>query len=359
LQVAAFHWFNRHLKGSEPIIDQAAVPLLKPEDLKVFDKLPADQIVTKIQESFVQLASPPAPPAKFNDWPPQRDQWKKELKEMVFHGWPAEPGPLNVQSVVSATRGGLQFDAYEFTSQPNVRLRFYTLSRAGLAKPATIELRVHDDRQWSDLLAALAAGFSKELSDEFLPAANEAAFQSLRKSVSGDAVLVFIAPRGVGRTQWNLNVKAQTQQRRRFVLIGQTLEGMQVFDVRRAIQSLDQISRLKNPTLVVSGTRQSGLIGLFAAIFEPRAASIELVQPPTTFRDGPFLLNIDRVLSVPEAVAIAAENCPVRFAGVNQADWSYPRAVARTLHLTSDRLTFAGAEGAGPDERGERAPPRQ
>src|SRR6185295_17508165 len=37
LQVPVFRFFNRHLKGEDPVIEMAATKLLKPEELKVFD----------------------------------------------------------------------------------------------------------------------------------------------------------------------------------------------------------------------------------------------------------------------------------------------------------------------------------
>ena len=40
-------------------------------------------------------------------------------------------------------------------------------------------------------------------------------------------VMVYVAPRGVGRTAWNADEKKQTQIRRRFMLLGQTLDGAQ------------------------------------------------------------------------------------------------------------------------------------
>src|SRR6185369_5788589 len=41
LQVPALHWFNRFLKGEDPPIDTVARPMLQPEQLRVFKKLPA------------------------------------------------------------------------------------------------------------------------------------------------------------------------------------------------------------------------------------------------------------------------------------------------------------------------------
>ena len=68
LQLYALQWFNQHLKGENRRIETAAKDYFKPEELKVFDKLPADQINTRIQETFVPQAAVPAPPATKAEW---------------------------------------------------------------------------------------------------------------------------------------------------------------------------------------------------------------------------------------------------------------------------------------------------
>jgi hypothetical protein len=40
IQVPVMRWFNRYLKGEDPLIERAAVKLLQPEELKVFATLP-------------------------------------------------------------------------------------------------------------------------------------------------------------------------------------------------------------------------------------------------------------------------------------------------------------------------------
>jgi hypothetical protein len=51
----------------------------------------------------------------------------------------------------------------------------------------------------------------------------------------------------------------------------------------------------------------------------------------TSHRDGPEFLNVLRILDVPQAVAMAAENSAVRIKQNNESDWEYPLAVADKL----------------------------
>lgn len=55
--VNRFRWFNRFLKNDQSMITTTAVPLLEPEDLKVFPQLPSDELNTRIDEVFVTTAA--------------------------------------------------------------------------------------------------------------------------------------------------------------------------------------------------------------------------------------------------------------------------------------------------------------
>ena len=61
LQLPVFRWFNRFLKGQESLIEMAARTFFAPEQLRVFSKLPEDEVNTKIDETFVLKATPSTP----------------------------------------------------------------------------------------------------------------------------------------------------------------------------------------------------------------------------------------------------------------------------------------------------------
>ncbi len=60
LQIAAFKFFDKHLRGEERLIERAATKQFEPEELKVFEELPRDQRNTTIHETFTQQFVPPA-----------------------------------------------------------------------------------------------------------------------------------------------------------------------------------------------------------------------------------------------------------------------------------------------------------
>src|SRR4051812_1879928 len=75
LQVPAFRWFARWLKGvPDEQITQAADRPFRAEQLKVFAELPADQKNTTAHEWFTPKAEPPPLPASKEEWETTRDR---------------------------------------------------------------------------------------------------------------------------------------------------------------------------------------------------------------------------------------------------------------------------------------------
>ena len=94
------------------------------------------------------------------------------------------------------------------------------------------------------------------------------------------------------------DTKAQTHIRRRFMLLGQTLDGMRVWDIRRAIRT---IPTPENRHLTLRSRREMDVNALYAALFETGVASLNLVELPESHRNGPDYLNVLQVLDVQEA----------------------------------------------------------
>src|SRR6476620_7151956 len=131
LQLSALQWFDWHLIRENRRIETAAKDYFQPEELKVFDKLPADQVNTRIHETFVPFADEPKPPSSKAEWQSQRDRWTAELRAKCFAGWPSEQpseaNPPRLQPLFEAAADGMQFSAFDFESQSGVTLRLYLL----------------------------------------------------------------------------------------------------------------------------------------------------------------------------------------------------------------------------------------
>ena len=341
LQTGAFLWFQRHLNNDTNPIEKTAVKFFEPEQLKVFDQLPEDQRNTEIHESFVPLAEPPQVPADTAAWQPMRDAWRTALLEKSFRAWPAEACELDAAQAFTAERDGLRLTAWDYTSQAAIRLRLYLVHRPGLDKAESVTLHVLDDPAWNEFLAALRPAFEAELAGETLPPADEAALGRMAETLRNSSrVLAYIAPRGVGPTAWDQSDRKQIQHRRRFYLLGQTLDGMRVWDVRRAIQALRSIERTSAAPVSLDSRRTAAGVALYAALFEPDVRRLDLFELPPSHRDGPYLLNVRRYLDLPQTVAMVAEHSDVVIHQPDSAGWEYPAAVVKQLPWDARRLRF-------------------
>ena len=80
------------------------------------------------------------------------------------------------------------------------------------------------------------------------------------------------------------------------MLLGQTLEGMQVWDVRRAVQAVRTLEGLQDAPLEIEAAGEGAGLAVYAALFEPGIDRLELAKVPATHREGPILLNVNRFL---------------------------------------------------------------
>ncbi|MCA9072683.1 MAG: acetylxylan esterase, partial [Planctomycetaceae bacterium] len=266
LRIHAFHWFNEYLKGERPspLIEMAATKFFEPEQLRVFPpgEEPKDQINTTIQETFVPKADPPPVPQSKDEWNKQKTAWLEQLQTKSFRGWPTEEFPsgekLDLKEVFSVANEGVQFSAYDFTSQNAIQLRLYLAHRKGL-KPQDLDLavlNVLDQEGWKEFVSTMRAGFPKQFEGEIAVDKNQAEFEQTQKMFqSFPWAMAYVAPRGVGPTAWKDNERYQTHIRRRFMLLGQTWHGQQVWDARRAVQALRQVEGMDSVQLWLQGER--------------------------------------------------------------------------------------------------------
>ena len=344
LRVSAFNWLNLHLRGKSEPIRQVAEKYFEPEELKVFNKLPEDEINTTVHESFVPIAEPPSAIASSAEWDKQRSAWMTLLREKSFGGWPKSDESLAVEDAFEVERDGLTLRAIDFTSQNAIRLRLYVLKKTSDEKPKLVVLNPVDEGGWDSFLNTVAPVFSDKV-----PASvskDESDFEATKKMVkSFNWAMAWVAPRGIGLTRWDQSESKQTQHRRRFYLLGQSLDGMRVYDVRRAIQVLQSDEQLGTvPRWLQADGKMCG-IAVYASLFEEPMQRIDLHSPPGDHRNGPYLLNVSRFMNMPAAMAMAAERSRVVIYDKSDAadKWTYPTTVLQVLDK-SDNLQFRTAQ---------------
>lgn len=311
LQVPVLRWFNRFLKGEDPLIRLAAEKFFEPEQLKVFPTLPADEIVTRIHESFVPTVPAPRVPADRAEWERMKAGWREELREKVFAGWPRETETAGVTETSSHRSGSMRVRVFELETQPGLTLPMVILEPRGRSLGGP-ELRVLGHVDWQAAATTLAERFGVHGLASPTTQINEPATAGA-PAIIPEALehpLILFAPRGAGRTAPDVDARNFIQFRRRFMMLGQTLDGMRVWDIRQAVQALHREFNPDRRPLTVSASGPMAVNALFAALYEPRMASLRLDAVPGSLRVGPDFVNVLKVMELPELVAAVSTHRP-------------------------------------------------
>ena len=322
LRHPSFAFMDRWLKGEETEVEAINEPdrTVPIEELKVLEvgEMPADERNGTIDASFVPEAEAPPVPQSAEEWETLRDRWMEQLQNKVFAGWPSEEeaGPLD--SEVAFEReilGGLRkVRAIDYTSQPGVRLRAYLVWPGDEEKPsAPASVVVVGDEQRDEaegLLAVIEERADAEQVEQLqrLTNAQDTRRRQYRNPPPAGSV-AFVIPRATGAGAWS-DEPAEVQARRRFALLGQTLDGMRVWDARRGLEALSASGAWENrdapPRFDLVGTGDAAVLALWAAVYEPeRVEAVTMIRPPATVEDGPAFLNLARVLDLPQALLLA------------------------------------------------------
>ena len=319
----SFAFFEASLKGKtvdpskvdEPdrTVPIEALRVLKPGEVPPYARNGV------IHESFVAERPAPPVPTSAEAWEELRSRWMAELRAKVFAGWPSEGDavPLDRAVAPEPIHQSVGYLAIDFTSQKGVRLRLWGL--VGDNDPKDIRqatLVVLDQAAWDgglgDFLKGVEGGQARPV-DRI-----EEPWRGLIRGRRGP--LAFVAPRGVGPTAWPSN--KVTHVRRRFALLGQTLDGMRAHDVARAVAVLSELPSFQGPGLDLAAAGQAAPVALWAAVFEPKVRSLTLIHPPTTWRDGPAFLGVDGVLGMPQAAALLYPR-PLTMIGTPREAWAW------------------------------------
>src|SRR6185369_16081773 len=117
---------------------------------------------------------------------------------------------------------------------------------------SSVHLEVVDQNSWLKEMQIGRATFPEPLRDDLLAAGMRAdlpvppelsghAAKWLQYIKDNQAAYLTITPRGIGSTVLSGDKNYRVQVRRRFMLLGQTLAGMQVWDVFRSIHATRNI----------------------------------------------------------------------------------------------------------------------
>lgn len=341
LRSGAFHWLNRHLRGTKigDVFESAAKPLFTHEELRVFMALPEDQRNTAAQDWFVPAAPDPAVPENAEAWAAQRDAWRRALREKAFGGWVDAQDPAEPDAAFDAEAEGVRLRAWDFQSDGPIRLRIFLATPADLADaaPDLCVLTVLGDDGWREFCQTYGGAFKDHL-DPGAEADDKSWGQTKKMFGANKWAMAYVAPRGIGLGDWGGNDRKRIQIRRRFMLLGETLDGARVWDTRRAIQALRATPAAGGAPLWLQGEGDAAAIALYASLFEPGIKRLDLHDLPASHALGPTFLNVLRFLDMPQAAAMAAERSDLRIYGADREAWAFPQSVAAKLGWGEKRI---------------------
>jgi cephalosporin-C deacetylase-like acetyl esterase len=316
----ARQWMQRWLKGDATPLEiepSPKVPRETAEDLACLARPPADAINSKIHDLFVPVAE--AKEWKTLDgWTRRREELIRKLRDEVFRAFPR--GKIEFQTQVSADPGGwgaryADFKEVVFVSEPGVAIH------ARLFKPRSATdrtpLLVYVKRA-GDSIYALDL-------DELLP-------------LLGRCTVLVLHPR---LTEHPVTPRDYADIERSASWVGRTVSSMQTWDVLRAVEWVLAEVKLPAGGVTVYGKGESGILGLYAALFDDRIGEVVLQNPPESHRQGPALLNVLRVTDIAEAAAALAPRRLIVVGKVPPA-FDFTRTIYG-LHARSGEPSSAGS----------------
>ncbi len=293
LRVAAFQWFNKHLKHDNSEIKEVALKPLPGKELRVFPEdtdVPKDAINGKIDETFVPLAKVELPKeGGYAEW---KKGLLKELREKSFRALPAEVPPLRVKDA----------------------------SLGCFSSESEVEVNLLDSRERQSLVV-IHRGIGEQM-DKVVRAT----------AVPGGKDPWLLFPRGVMYNEWTRKSPPNYVERSH-ALLGRTVDEGHVWDIIATVKYLQKAK--KAPRRLV-GAGEGGILAAYAALFEPSIEEVVIIDPPKSHREGPIFLNVLRVLDIPDALGLLA---PRRLTLVNAKDKAFDRtAEIYRLAGAADRL---------------------
>ncbi len=280
LHIHAFRWFNRHFRKTTDQIEKIAVKFFTPQQLQVFTALPADERNTTIDEVFVPAAQLPELEAITSNQKLFLDGVRNQLRDRCLRAWPDDDAPVVTAvtaSEIVAQTPHLQRTTISFASQLHVPLQLQIVHQAQVPLNRITSLQL------------LAATDSATQPPDVLNAQTASAVIVLRPGTI---------------QSWPGNTARQNQIRRRFQLIGTTLDTMRVWDLRQAMRLL----RRECPDLQelhLAAAPGSESLAMLATVFESGISSLTL---PSVAIDesGLDVLNFSRTIPAELLPVLAA-----------------------------------------------------
>ncbi len=310
LHIHAFRWFNRFFRNDKSMITKTAEKFFQPEQLRVFALNPADEVNTRIDESFVPAAAGLSKDQVLSQQDALSGRTAESLLERCFRAWPARE-ELSFDTRVEAAKETANVTRITFESQPHVMLRIDIRhpDSKSLKEIRTLELLVETTGPGSDV-----------------------------QTLDGTDAVAVVATRPGAFGPWIGDEKKQIQIARRFQLLGMTIDGMRVWDIRRTIQTIRQECPQLESLKIRAQSGAEGVV-MLASLFEEPVQ--ELTLPGIVMdRDHPTILNLSRTIPLELIPILAAQRTSI-ITGSSRTEAEFLSSIVNDASWTGQRVTFA------------------
>jgi cephalosporin-C deacetylase-like acetyl esterase len=294
LRVAAFKWLNKHLKHDTGPVEDTRYKELPARKLRVFPEdsdIPKGVLNGKIDEVFVPRREVTLPArAGFSKW---KEALLRELRDKCFRRFPQRIPAAGVGIQLAEGSVGI------WDVQPEREIR----------TDLVYNTRLREDPKKLTVVISTTVGTTS----------NTAA--AWAKAFVGEWRAEIYAPRGWGTNNWTAK-SPPNYVARAHALLGQTVDQGRVLDIAATARLLCEDEKKPRPLRII-GKGQAGILAAYAALFEPSIKEVVIIDPPASHMQGPYFLNVMRVLDIPEALGLLAPR--VRLTLINARDPAFDR----------------------------------
>jgi hypothetical protein len=315
LRVPTFRWFNRFLKSDDAPISQAAEKRFSNQALAAFSTFPSDAINTQIQETFVPKAPEAIIPEDEKNWQAMKQEWLQRLREKTFRSWPAIERPPTARNDLNQKISGGILQHFTVNVQTRVHLPLYLYIPDSAVIVESLELTILDEKTGLPFHASFQAALRGTLPSSF------------PSDPKPNTAYAWFAPRGIGPTSWDQGERHHVHVRRRFMLLGETLDSMRVYDIIRSTQTIGSLPSFNKARIQLKASKSMAVNALYASLFHPSLHALNLTDLPPSHREGPDYLNVTKLWDLPQALAVSLEKHPIHLARPGNGLVDYARSV--------------------------------
>ena len=299
IRLPVYSFFLKEFLGiSDAVTTEGPVEEPLPEGLICFrNGLPIDERLTRIDEmlSPTRAAFRSAAPAQARRG--EIDALRVALRGEVFRYYPDQPSPLKPEWSEETIVQGRRIRKVSFTSFEGLRVKAIHSLPAGAAST-------------DKLPAVLLVDHRKGI-----PVwGNE---QPLERNQWGNRAVLIVETLDRGSRALEQNLRSFSDNdlvhhmKRQAMVVGTTIESMQVYEILRSLELLRSLSNVNPATVTVLGKGDDGVNGMYAALLDGKVSRVILHSPPASHIHGPHYLGVLRHTDIPETAQLLAETVRV------------------------------------------------